>query len=460
MRILNIQIRDFRNIVRADINFGKLNILTGKNSSGKSNFLLALTHSLSLNKDYSEIFSKNIVTFHPGKDQTSIVSKISDLALNVCYLGQSGENSKDFYCINPKYFTFEKIIDKKSSSSKSHRLFFTGGYYENSNGPIWSEFTKSKDTLKLYTEVNDKEVYSELFLNETQQNETKIIQVAKKELPNQEKYLSLFAGFQDTIISWIKQTGIKSEPLMSSDLIHRYVTSPGNSEIYEQALERIKAERKPYQISGVSFEKSKFIFLLADLERNEKQKENLTKDLVLYTKGIIKDISISKKGINKGEIVVSSPNGPKDIWTISQGTSIILFFIVLLNWISLPNTEKSYSSPNIMIFDEIDSIIHPRLMNEFKEVLTSLSLKVQLFMSTHSPYFIDGFDKNQLYLLKDTPSLPGTKKLSNRCNIYDYQTIIEKLPEEDRADLLSKSNSELFIDGSIEALFPNEDAND
>lgn len=459
MKILNIEIKDFRNIVRADIDFGKINILTGKNSSGKSNFLLALSHALNLEKDYTEIFSKNVVTFHPGKDNTRIRTKVSHLGMNVCYVGKEGLNSKDFFCLTPKNFVFEKIIDKKASSSKSHRLLYSGKYYENSDGPTWDEFRNTTDNQKLYKEYVDEEVYSETFISETQQDETKVIQVAKKELPNQEKFLSLFSDFQGTVVSWIKQNGVKSEPLMSSDIIHRYVTEPGNSEIYDQAIDKLKPQ-KTISLSRSPFEKSKFIFLLADLQRNPAQKDNLKNDLNLYTKSIITDINISKKGTNKGQIVVSSPNGPKDIWTISQGTSIMLFFIVILNWISLRNTEQGYRSPNIMIFDEIDSIIHPTLMEEFTEVLRTLSLKIQLFISSHSPYFINGFEKDEVFLIKDTASLSGSKKLVNRCNIYGYKSIIEKLPKEDHADFLARSNSDLFISGSIDNLFPNESGRD
>ena len=261
--------------------------------------------------------------------------------------------------------------------------------------------------------------------------------------------MNFFFDFNKTVISWVNRTAD----------IHRFVTIRETRETYEQAADRLKPREKSdgFSLSNVPFDKSKFIFLLADLQRNEKQHENFNGDLKTYTDGIVTGISISAKGTNKGEICVDSPNGPRDIWTISNGTSTLLFFILLLNWTRLPEVEKSYKSPNMMIFDEIDSLIHPRLMPQFMEVIKSLSEKVQLFMSSHSPYFIDGFEKKELFLLKDTPSLPGSKKLANRCNIYDYEKVIHLLPEKDRKMFLEKKNSELFVDGLIDDIFPNKE---
>ena len=444
MRITNIKIKDFRNIVRADINFGKINILTGKNSSGKSNFLLALSQALSSEKDYTDIFKNNVVTYHPGKDYASIYTTVGDINSNVCYI----LNNDRFFCIDPKEFGFEKDIDKRGMS-KNHRLFFTGRYFENDKNPElrWPDFKLSSH---LYKSVERELVYNETFNQELQQSATKVVQISRSSIPHQDEYWSFFSDLNTSVVSWVDKT----------DEIHQFVTERGTREIYDQVLERLKSRRPEgsFTPSNTLLDKAKFIFLLADLQRsgNEKYYANFINDLKTYTKGIVAGIAISPKGGNKGEIAVTSPNGPGDIWTISHGTSVLIFFILLLNWARLPAKEKSYKSPNVLIFDEIDSLIHPTLMPEFKEVLKLLSQSVQLFMTTHSPYFIDGFEKEELFLLKDTPSLPGTKKLANRCNIYDYNKIISSLPEKDREMFFDKKNSQLFVDGLIDEIFPNK----
>lgn len=445
MRIHNLKIKDFRNIVRADINFGKVNILTGKNSSGKSNFLLALSASLSRERDYSEKFSNNVVTYHPGKKVTLIEATVSDMNRRVCYLlGDSG-----FFCVTPESFRLEKIIDK-NGLSKSHRLFFTGKISGNEQDPSFKmeDFWEGKSPM---AEFLDEPVYEEIFNKEIKDG-TEVVQVAKT-FRHQDQYLGIFKDISKEIVSYIEKRDESNE-------LHSFVTEHGTREIYDQVIEKLKPRKRgDGSYSGQQdFARSKFIFLLADLQRNENFIENFKNDLRIYTGGIVTDISINDKGANKGEITIESPNGPRDIWTVSQGTSILLFFILLLNWLKLPDQERSYRSPSVMIFDEIDSLIHPTLMAQFMELLRALSQKVQLFISSHSPYFIDGFEKDEVYLLKDSPSLPGTNKLlGNRCNIYDYQEIISKLPEKDKELFSEMKNSELFVEGYIDSIFPSKE---
>lgn len=445
MIISNIKIKDFRNIVRANVNFGRINILTGKNSSGKSNFLLALGHALSKERDYTEIFSNNVVTYHPGKKAATMDTTVSEVRGEVCYIHGPDEDS--FFCVDPKQMRFEKIIDT-NATSKIHRLFFTGRSYGNEDEKHikWNDFAHGRRD-ELYQEINDQLVYEENFNREIVDDATKLVQISKSSLPNQEEFVNYFSDLSRTVISYVDE----------KDALHRFVTEKGESEVSDQVAERLKPRKVGTGVSAL-FKRAKFIFLLADVQRNEEQHRRFNDDLKTYTSGIITNITISTKGTNKGEIKVDSPNGPKDIWTISQGTSILIFFILALNWVKLPYKDKSYRSPNVMIFDEIDSLIHPTLMPQFKEVLVSLSQHVQLFLSTHSPYFIDGFEKTELYLLKDSSSLPGsTKLLANRCNIYDYARIIAALPPEDAKLFAEKRNSELFVDGLIDSIFPHRE---
>ena len=66
---------------------------------------------------------------------------------------------------------------------------------------------------------------------------------------------------------------------------------------------------------------------------------------------------------------------------------------------------------------------------------------------------MDNFDKKNIYLLRDSASLLSVKEVNNRCNIYDYETIIKKLPKARRGLYLKKSNAELFVNGLIDAIF-------
>ena len=62
----------------------------------------------------------------------------------------------------------------------------------------------------------------------------------------------------------------------------------------------------------------------------------------------------------------------------------------------------------------------------------------------------DNFSKEQIYLVKDNVDINGES--GNNSNIYSYQDIFDHQTK-DKDTFLSKTNSELFIDGLIDKLF-------
>ncbi len=449
MRITHFEVQDFRNIVRANVDFGKVNIITGKNSSGKSNFLLALTHALSLDKDYSKIFNDNIVTYQPGKSHAIFRTTLGDIDQSVLFRG-----GDKFIYISSKEFRFEKIIEKKTAASKSHKLFFTGSVAEMPAADLknFEDQDLFAELAKQATAIKDKEVYSEKLSQNIEAPNTKVVNIDSGNVEHQDKYRILFSDYISRVKSWMGNFSF------SSNLIYQFVTTRPNNDVYEQVVEYLKSENKRRH-SLTPFDKSQFIFLVADIQKDEKLKSEYQKDLALYTRGIVNDVSISVEGRfgNKGEMLVDSPQGPKDVHTLSTGTAVLLYFITLKNWLKANHLSRSYEPPAIMIFDEVESILHPSLMEEFCELIRSISQNIQLFVSTHSPRFIDYFEKSEVFLLKDTPSLPGPNGSVNRCNIYSFEEIIKSLPEKRQPEIMETPNSELFIDATIDLIFPSHD---
>jgi ABC-type multidrug transport system ATPase subunit len=440
MRFKNITIKDFRNISRANVSFGKINVLTGRNSSGKSNFLLAIAHALSRSRDYSNIFSSNVVSLGQGKDSSTITSTLMNIPLRISRVGDD-----EFISIKPTEYIFEKIIGK-SSLSKKHSLKFIGKYYYSKDQVVKLEnvlnggiIHSDKIPHKNITEV----VYEQEFDNDQKEDVEPAERSSFRE--NQDKFLYQFDQLQDSVVFWTQDP----------DAIYKYVTAKSDEPAtYEQLTMRLR--QSVDQPRFVSFNESKFVLLLADLQKSDRF-DKYNADLKLFTQGIVFNMNVITKGASKGRIIVESPNGPKDVWTISYGTAILVFFVTLMHWLDLPSNQRSYKTPSVMIVDEVDSKIHPALMREFIEVLRIVSNKVQLFLSSHSPYFVDLFEKNELFFLKDSSSMRGqTPTALNRCNIYDYDSIIKKLPQEKQKIFLDKNPSELFVDGLIEGLFPQE----
>ncbi|MFA6547860.1 MAG: AAA family ATPase [Candidatus Magasanikbacteria bacterium] len=450
MHITNFQIENFRNIVKADINFGKINIFTGKNSSGKSNFLLALSNALKTDTDFSDIYYDNIVTFGKGKSRAIFKTTVSDI--NTKYIYQDNGSAS---LIGPEQFRFENTFSKRSLSPVFHQLFFTGTF-------VKGQTTKDKEDIskKLHSlmespdleKISDKLIYEKSFNQEQlkDENGNEYIKPIVKNIESSDKFLSIFSDFAELSHSWV------DPKIFSSTKIFEYVVERiDNNEIYEQVITFLKSTEPKRRTAHSSFHKAKFIHLLADIQKNQIQRQEFEKDLKFYTDGLVANLYINLDGSygNKGEIIVGSANSPKDIFYISAGTAVLIYFITIKNWINLPVEHRSYKKPEMMAFDEIDSIIHPSIMAKFTEILRSISKSTQLFISSHSPHFIDCFEKNELFWLKDTISISEKTKSELISNIFSYEDIIKRIPDNNEY-FVKCSNSELFIDGLMDSLFP------
>ncbi|MEK7645139.1 MAG: AAA family ATPase [Patescibacteria group bacterium] len=454
MKIRNIEIKNFRNISKADISFGDLNVFTGRNSSGKSNFLLAISSALKIKTDYTQEFGGNNVTIGQGLRTTSLKTSIENKSARTCFVGGNQvDEQTDFFCVETEAMIFEKVLDKNSFSTL-HKLFFTGKQYVNRDREIkWSAFAKDNSLFeKGAVTMKDTLVYEKNFSKTENIGDTNIIQSNPIKNPQGDNYFAIFEHLQNSVVSQFrpKFLSVDMGNITTALSLHKYVTDKGNEQIYQEALRRLKDGGVPS--NKTSLENSEFIFLISDIEKNKIIKEKFANDLNLYTKGIVRGVSIN----SKGSLSVSSPNGPDGIWTISNGTSVLVFFITLLNWINLRSLERSYQLPHVLLLDETDSIVHPTILIEFIEVLRALSRRVQIFITTHSPYFLDGFSTEEIFYIKDAASIAGDVVVegANRCNIYNYKTIIENLSPKEQKYISDKKNSELFCQGTIEGIFP------
>ena len=454
MKIEKVEIKNFRNISKADISFNDINVFTGRNSSGKSNFLLALANILKTKSDYTLEFGENNVTLGPGRKTSTPKVWVNGLNVRTCFLNDSeNKEGNKFFCLEPKTMGFEKNLDKNSFSTL-HKLFFTGKYHKNNDSALtWEAFSKDEKAFdRLSVTTTNEVVYEKKFLKTVIEGDTNTVQTDPIKNENEGEYYRVFNEFQNSLVSQIKPKlfNVDLGPITTALSLHKYVTEKGNGQIYQEALKR-KREEVRQVMSKPNLENSEFIFLIADIQKNKDVNKKFNKDLNLYTKGIVKEISIN----TKGSLSLISPNGPDGIWTISNGTSVLVFFITLINWLNLEPNQRSYKLPSVILLDETDSIVHPTIFSEFIDLLKALSRKVQIFITTHSPYFLDGFSTEQIYYIKDSASIAehSTEEM-NRCNIYNYKSIIDVLSKEEQKDILEKKNSELFCEGIIESLFP------
>ena len=106
----------------------------------------------------------------------------------------------------------------------------------------------------------------------------------------------------------------------------------------------------------------------------------------------------------------------------SKGAGLQRLGHILLN---LRIIEKLTASKKncILIIDEPDISLHSRLQKKLNQRLKEISEKTQIFITTHSPLFIDGYKMKNLFLLElsVTPTFSTRKKHSG--NILDTKLI-------------------------------------
>ncbi|MFK7780340.1 MAG: AAA family ATPase [Candidatus Gracilibacteria bacterium] len=446
MKIEKLVIDRFRNLNKVEVSFGNINILTGKNSSGKTNFINILDNCLNTDKNLGkkEYLGKNIVTVGKGYKSLNIETTISDIDRLSISHGIGNENKG--IATRLLKLTFKNKVSKKYNSSYEQALDSYGQI-----GKIDYNWSNSVDTrksviekMKKYPVKLKKDTYKKVFNYEVRDD----INIENNDKNNNTYLFRMFQNLtKDEIISYNKKSSFSSEE------IYNFVLEKYQIETNELLIKELN--NKSTKRHSNSFKDSTFHYLLADVQKRKKQREIFYKDLNFFTNGIINKVyinTIAKQG-PKGDIFIDSPNAPKDIDYISAGSGVIIFFVLLKNWLELPINEKSYKKPSIMIFDELDSVIHPSLLELFSELLNIIGINIQLFLTTHSPKLIKQFNKKDIYLLKDLGSI-GTS-YSPISNILSYEDIIEKLEDKDSKKYFnSLDNSELFIEGLIDNIFP------
>ncbi|EKE27721.1 MAG: hypothetical protein ACD_3C00164G0003 [uncultured bacterium (gcode 4)] len=447
MRIKKLKVSNFRNLKEIDVKFENINIITWKNSSWKTNLTQLLANCVYTENDIEKVFWNNILTLLKWIWQTNIEVIIGNLEPNWFWLHD--DNMLSLHEAIEYVYKFE--ILKNPISIKKRSIDF---YWRILEETLFKEDfeSKIKDLIKIHSKKPielKKKVFEETFKQSESENILNNLLDIKKDGREHLYKKNFIEATKDKIIYYDDKNSFSNCAWNIFDFV-TWIKEVNKKEMSLQAVEEVNKKEINQGVSN--FSTAKFIFLLADIQRDESQLNRFYKDLDDYTDGILRKVYINMewKDGSKWDIYVDSPHWPRNIEFISAWTAIILYFVLLKNWLSLKN--KSYQNPDIMIFDELDSVIHPSLMSNFSELLKIISGNVQLFISTHSPIFINKFNRENVYLLKDIWSF--SEKVKVKSNILSYEFILSKLNKEERTVYDKLSNSELYVDWLIDNLFP------
>ena len=437
MKIKKLRVSNFRNLKKINITFWDINILTWLNSSWKTNLTQLLTYCLSTNDKVKDFFWENITTYWKWFNSTIIETTITDInTIFQTMKVDKNENKRKIKIYKPFEFTFKNKISKKTSSSEEFSLDYYWDEYE------WEwDFIDYEEIVNINFKTKKlKNIYNKIF---TEENNS---------ILNDNLWYEYFENFkritEKSIISMDNKTSFSA--CLSE--IYSFITQTYDLDKYKSIIERINNKNK--RLWRQHFINAGFINILWDIQANEEIFKNFNNDLNYFTDWIIEKVEINTIWAKwtRWDIFISTPHWPKELWYISAWSAVILYFVTIKNWLKLNYKEQSYIKPSIMVFDELDWIIHPSLIWKFTDLLKIISKDIQLFITSHSPLFIDSFSKNEVYLLKDIWSF--NEKIKVDSNILSYKQIIESLDKNEKEIFENTLNSELYINWYINSLFP------
>lgn len=433
MKIKHLKVSNFRNLKEIDTDFWNINILTWKNSSWKTNLTQLLTNCLNTNDKVKDFFWENITTFWPWLDRTIIETTIGDIKT----IFQT-KSWKKVNLYRPFEFTFKNYISKKTSSSNSfildykwEELEFEWDFVNISEVIDWKIVLEKKEVKNIYEKIFTEENNSVLKSDWWYEYFDKFKRITERSIISMDNSTSFSACLSE---------------------IYSFITKTYDLDKYKDIVERINKKDKLFWKQN--FSEAWFINILWDIQFNNKVFKKFNDDLRYFTDGIIRKVEINTDWSRwfRWDIFIDTPHWPNELWYISAWSAVILYFVAIKNWLELDYSEVYYIRPSIMIFDELDWIIHPSLISKFADLLKFISNDIQLFITSHSTVFIDNFEKEEVYLLKDIWSF--WEKVKVKSNILSYKDILEELDDNEKKVFKETPNSELYINWDIDSLFP------
>lgn len=353
--IKSIKLNDFRGVDKVEIkDFQKINILVGKNGSGKTTILEAIYLAL---KPYAE----SIITLYKtrGFTENTFLQEISDSKS-----GEKNHNKTQKLIQTPKWNDILSLI--KVGSSKNSLIEISSNFnFALERKVLLKPYPFSQSKLKQNDESFD-------FLAKSKnENESNFFYIATQDKAK---------NIKTSIVSGIK----KSEVLPNS---------ADNSEIqfFDKEASNHKKSLIDYPIFKIFYYTSvisnSYFHLKGpnghfELVKNSDYFENII-HLIRSVDDRIENFSFD----SEGEIRCKLKNQKTEIGFAALGDGVKKIFSILCS--------ISFCQNGVLILDEIENGIHHSVQKIFWDFIISAvdKFNVQLFVATHSYEMIEAFEK-------------------------------------------------------------------
>lgn len=126
--------------------------------------------------------------------------------------------------------------------------------------------------------------------------------------------------------------------------------------------------------------------------------------------------SVSSKFLDDGRLCLMLKDSPFTEQTLakyaSDGTLRLLAYLVLLHTPALPK---------MIGIEEPENQLHPKLLRRLAEEFEAASASTQIFITTHSPYFVNGLDPREVRVLfRGEDGFTQSTRIADMKEVVDY----------------------------------------
>lgn len=386
MYIKKMHIKNFKSYVDQEISFERMSVIVGPNASGKSNIIDAFR------------FIKNIIEY-------GLVDAIS-LAGGTEYLlnGTIGRNE-------PLYFSFETDMEKEMDEDEKSVL--TGFNYEfklsmNRRG---NGYTITEDRLivcrEIKYDIDEKPHFGNVVIEYNKPCYGKIKEKIIQAPENLADYIKENYSLK-FVIDYLNKNNEKKELLLSQIL---FFILPRFSyikliKIYDFDSKLLKKSSEIAKVSELTENGSNIALVLKNILNNNKGKKrliNLVSDLLPFIERLEVKTNNDKSLVYSIEEKYSNKLFRSHY--MSDGTVNIIAIIVALYF------ETHFG---VLILEEPERNVHPKLMSKIVEMAQETSKKRQVIITTHTPEMVKCSDIKSLYFVQRDSG--GNSRISKPCD--------------------------------------------
>ena len=360
MKISRIKAENFKSYKKVDVKLNNLNFIIGGNASGKSNYVNILK------------FFNDIIYY--GLDDAILLQG----GIKYLFNSNSRKNSSILLYFEIDLEEEEKSIFRIFPSEKNlflpNMLKYTlkikpnekGEGYKVSNEKIEIKFEQLKKEKEKVYEINS------FNLNVNKDSNGKIVDNFNNKI-NSEEFLTL-----NYIVRFIKTGGNLLYNFFSAfSIFYRY---DSKIKIYNFDVNLLKSPSSIVARSELEENGSNLVNIIQQLLKNKSKKEKLNK-LIKMILPFIDDIKI-ENNVNKSVFFkVKESYNKKEFpsYMLSDGTVNILAVIIALYF---------QDDNDIIVLEEPERNIHPKLLSTLVNILSDVSQKKQIFVTTHNPFIV------------------------------------------------------------------------